>query len=318
MLASGLIFVAGTVGLVLLPLSVACIRKNILVSAAIIFVVLCLVLSGYYLYRYYRGEEVLDLPLQGAFWDPDNTEELVPGYEEASIPKWVNWTAIGIGMGSFSSLLATQLRRWPLAGEAFLIWSCIGHFLLMAILWLFYDRCVLVLVPSAIALLLASKPALRRGVALPFLALFGVVSLVVVRDHLEYNSALWKAVQELRDMGVPDSEFDGGYVVNGWLQYAHAENTRRNKEGYLMIPMLGFDPEPELRYQISDDIGENHQLVKSIPYKRWLGRSGRLTRGPPESAATPATKRKSKTDLDLGLLSPPAFGSGGGCRELVA
>jgi hypothetical protein len=106
-------------------------------------------------------------------------------------------------------------RRLQSPGEAFLGWLALGHFLLMAILWLFYDRYALVLLPSAIGLLLAGKSALRLPLALACITVFGAVSVVGVYDHLQYNTALWQAVDTLRQRGVPDADIDGGYIVNG-------------------------------------------------------------------------------------------------------
>ena len=46
-------------------------------------------------------------------------------------------------------------------------------------------------------------------------------SVAATRDHVRYNAALWGAVDRLLKRGVPASDLNGGYVVNGWLQYAH-------------------------------------------------------------------------------------------------
>src|SRR5260370_5857091 len=92
---------------------------------------------------------------------------------------------------------------------------------------------------------------LRPGVAVVLLAGFGILALVGVRDHLAYNGAVWQAVDEVRQMGVKDSEIDGGYMVNGWLQYSHPENAHREEDGRIMIPWLNA-VDLELPYQISN------------------------------------------------------------------
>jgi len=158
----------------------------------------------------------------------------------------------------------------------------------MMILWLFYDRYALVVLPLVIGLVLSGEVSLRPTLMLVFVAVFGGVSFVGVHDHLQYNQALWQAVDVLRQRGVPESDIDGGYVVNGWLQYAHPENAPRDEQGNILVPWLTTNINP-LRYQIANLPVPHWRLVKAIPYHRWLGRSGTiciLERNPrPPSAA---------------------------------
>jgi hypothetical protein len=132
----------------------------------------------------------------------------------------------------------------------------------------------LVLLPSVIGLVLARIPPLRLTLALVFILMFGGVSLVGVRDHLQYNQALWKAVDILRQRGVPDADIDGGYIVNGWLHYAHPENAPRDAQGNILVPWLTTTS--SLRYQIANIPLPGWQLVYTLPYHRWLGRSGTI------------------------------------------
>jgi hypothetical protein len=313
MLVKTLGFVAGAVGLALLPLSAACFSKKILARAGVIFTLLALTLfAGIKWWEI----EYDHLPLApGETWAFDElgaTEPLVPGYTDPPIPEWLSWVAMVLGWASFSLLLATQVRRRYSPAEAFFLWLAVGHCLVMAVLWLFYDRYALVLLPPAILLVLAARPGIRPRVAIVLLSLFGLIAVVGVRDHLEYNSALWNAVGELRESGAGDAEIDGGYVVNGWLQYAHPENAHRDEEGKIMIPGVNTQDE-ELRYQISNAPRANWKAhpglgastvghgasplgtgpfsataalitgraeiwkpLKRIPYQRWLGRSGNI------------------------------------------
>jgi hypothetical protein len=349
LLMAGLAFVAGALGMALLPLTLACIRKGIVGRAVGSLAVLALILFVGYLAGVDYGSTI-ELPLnEHAVWALDtlgDTQHQAPGYGEGEEQHWPSWVAMGIGCGSFAIflavlvfgsstttsgplpqarslfsriasqikgraiILARQLGRTRQPGEAYLIWMIIGHYLLLAILQLFYDRCALELVPLGIVLLLAGKPVLRLPVALVFLALFAGISIVGVCDHLAYNSALWNAVGDLRDSGVPASEIDGGYTVNGWLQYAHPENAHRDEEGNIRIPKVNAGDEPaepglgattiglgasplgtapfsataalitvradELPYRVSSVIAEGWKPLKSFPYRRWLGRSGNV------------------------------------------
>ena len=102
----------------------------------------------------------------------------------------------------------------------------------------------------------------------------GVMSLVGVRDHLDYNRALWGAVQHLWSTGVAPADFDGGYVVNGWLQYAHPEHARRDAAGAAQVPSVTTQTPTD--YRISNHAPEGWTVVSSFPYTRWAGRSGRV------------------------------------------
>jgi hypothetical protein len=147
------------------------------------------------------------------------------------------------------ALMLVLAARQP--GQALLFWMMLGQYGLIVLLWLYYDRYALVLVPLAIAALLAARPKLCAGVAVVLLAGFGTISLVGMRDHLAYNAALWQAVADLRRQGVRDADINGGYMVNGWLQYAHPENAHLDQYGRKRIPWFNTD-DIELRYQISN------------------------------------------------------------------
>ena len=117
--------------------------------------------------------------------------------------------------------------------------------------------------------------------AIPRLALVGLAaftffSFVGVRDHLEYNSALWQPVNRLLAQGVPASEINGGYLVNGWLQYAHAENARLNEKGYVLVPWVNDSKSNLSRYLVSNSLNPDYLLVEEFLYRRWLGRSGSI------------------------------------------
>jgi len=145
----------------------------------------------------------------------------------------------------------------------------------IVLLWLFYDRYALVLLPSGIGLLLTGQVSPRPTLMLMFIALFGGVSFVGVHDHLQYNQALWQAVDALHQRGIPDADIDGGYVVNGWLHYAHPDKAPRDERGNILVPGLTTKLNP-LRYQIANFPLPTWRLVKTIPYQRWLGRSGTI------------------------------------------
>src|SRR5205814_9569780 len=102
-----------------------------------------------------------------------------------------------------------------------------------------------------------------------------ILAMVGMRDHLEYNRAVWNGVAYLRDHGAKDSEIHGGWPINGWLQYAHPENApKQNNKGQIRVPWV--NDKFLLPYQIANQPVDGWRQLTHIPYKRWLGRSGSI------------------------------------------
>jgi hypothetical protein len=286
-------FVTGAVGLALWPLSIACLHRGLTRRVAVSvlglgFVFLALVLTD----RPYIPP--LSSGSTWAFFELGATEPLVPGFQPPAFPSWWRALVIFVAGGSTAIFLATLPRRFSHPGEAFLGWVTLGHFLLMAILWLFYDRYALVVLPSAIGLLLTGGISPRPLPTLVFLVLFGGVSVVGVRDHLQYNQALWQAVALLRQRGVPDADIDGGYIVNGWLHYAHPHNAPRDERGNILVPGLTTARNP-LRYVIANRFLPQWRVVTTMPYQRWWGRSGTIYILERSASALPAPAGEGKS-----------------------
>ena len=240
MLGETLALMAGTLGLALLPLSIACLGAHTVRRASLYSVALVLVLAALYAagLRY-------PLPLMtGSTWalnELGGTSLLVPNYSLPPVPALICWTALVVGAVSLATATAAMTRRRWTAGELFLILAMGGHFLLIALIWLINDRYALVLVPYAIAVLLAARPRLHRATAGFGLMIVMIVTIAGIRDHLSYNRALWTAVDALHQSGIPARDINGGYIVNGWLQYVHPEHAYRNARGNIEIPWVNGD-----------------------------------------------------------------------------
>jgi hypothetical protein len=104
---------------------------------------------------------------------------------------------------------------------------------------------------------------------------FLILGMIGVRDHLAYNRALWSAVSYLHEQGVKDIDIDGGYVVNGWLQYAHPQNAKRDNHGDVQVNWVNAK-DLQGPYRISNHPMNQCQAMKVIQYHRWLGRSGSI------------------------------------------
>jgi hypothetical protein len=96
------------------------------------------------------------------------------------------------------------------------------------VLWFFYDRYYLPLVPAVIAIILVADagagdaPRYAR-IAATLIALLFVLDVTGTRDTLAYARAVHAMQARLVAAGVPQHEIDAGYVENGWLLYAHPE-----------------------------------------------------------------------------------------------
>jgi hypothetical protein len=264
----------GWLGLALLPLTLAACRRQLLRRTGAIALGLAVGFGALLL----MGAR-FTLPLEeGAMWRFDGigfAPLLVPFYAAAATPPWIPWAALTLAVGSASAALAVIFtgRRWT-PGEPFLIWMVLGHAGLMVVLWLINDRYVLVLVPIAVALVLAARPPLDLRIAGAVLLLFAAISVAGLVDHLRYNEALWTAVSHLDRRGIPASDVDGGYMVNGWRQYAHPEHAPRDARGAVNVPWVNGDA--DLPYAVANSAPPGWTTVERIPYQRLLGPAGHI------------------------------------------
>jgi len=278
---------AGTLGVALLPLAAAALRRDTARAAMLPLAALVLLALAAWLFG-------VDWPpaLAPSFtWTHGElgaTEALVAARPAPTFPALLASALTATGFASSALLTGIAWRRLA-APAAFLAWSFLGHLGLLAVLWLFYDRYLLAMLPLAIVLVLTARPPLRRGVLTAGIALLGLLSVVGVRDHLAYNAALWRTVDVLRAHGVPDAQIDAGYAVDGWLHFARPENAPRGPDGEPFYPWLTA-PGGLLPYQVANQPLPGWHVLETVAFERWLGRSGQLyvlTRGhdptvPPE------------------------------------
>jgi hypothetical protein len=82
------------------------------------------------------------------------------------------------------------------------------------------------------------------------------------------------AVEHLHSIGIQPADFDGGYVVNGWLQWAHPERARRNAAGAVEVPWVNV--KAMTPYRISNHAKPGWKVIASFPYTRWAGKSDQV------------------------------------------
>src|SRR5688572_25565062 len=264
-------FLAGALGLALLPVSAAIVERCRLGVVIIVLVVLCAAVATLLSVGVSHSPPLIG----GQTWWPGElgaTEPLVPDYDRPATPAWWVSLVTAVTLTSASVLVERSARRLD-TPDTFLLLQMFGQFLLVALLWLFYDRYALVLVPVALVLALRGGPIVRPRITGALVIVGVLVSLVGVRDHLEYNRALWTAVAHLEAMGIKPADFDGGYIVNGWLQYAHPERARRDPAGSVQVPGVNSSAATSL-YRISNRATPEWKVIASVPYRRWATRSG--------------------------------------------
>jgi Dolichyl-phosphate-mannose-protein mannosyltransferase len=180
-------------------------------------------------------------------------------------------------VAAFSSItvVVASFRAWTVReADWFVAWMFLGLALLSALLWLYNnDRYGLIYIPVASSFLLGRAASIRLLPAVSGLAIYAAFSVVSTIDHKAYNQALWSSVERLRSGGVPVAEIDGGYTVNGWLQYVRPEQAHREPDGRITIPL--FNDMPAVAYTISNSPLAGREIVDTVSYSGWAS-SGNL------------------------------------------
>ncbi len=268
---NGLIFLAGAVGISLLPLTCSsriANKQTIIIFAALLLLVLIAHLCsvGY------------SLPLNtGSAWEwngINSPQELIPNHTPIRDPAGLT-AVLFIALASSAILIGCSVKQQWEVSKLFLLLLIVLSFAEMVVLWLFNDRYALPIFPLAIALLLASECQQRTWLAISSLCVFAVYSLIGEHNVCSYNHAVWSAVAELRARGIGDNQIDGGYVVNGWLHYAHPENAPRDESGQVYVVGMTTTSRT-LPFQISEKPVAGRELLDTIKYNQWLGPGGEL------------------------------------------
>lgn len=272
-LAMNLILVVGTLGVALTPLALGTVSKESVRTAGRMVIVVGVALLAIALIGWDAP-----VPLQpGSMWSLQElglTQSLVGMPPDRSLPAW--WpVATRVLTTLMLCLVLAPVVREGLAKEAMpLLWGIAGYFVLMAVLWFFHDRYVLPLVAMVVALRLGTCPLVRPKLAVLGLCAFATVSMLGTWEHLQYNRALWSAVSWAERAGVPRRELDGGYVVNGWLLYAHPEHALRTPTGDVLVPWINEGMIQ--RYAILNGVPAGVRILHTERYRRLLAPPGIL------------------------------------------
>jgi hypothetical protein len=270
----GLVSAAATLGLASILWTVGTLRRRDIFESKIVFAAVLLVLTG----SLAAGVGYYPPLNPGETWsihELGKSESLVPNAEPPAMPVWMSWMLGILFYPSFALAALFLLRRPREPGMAAVQWLVGLAFLEICVLGLFYDRYFLMILPFVAAAVLSRGGFSRPHAALITGALFLTVSMIGVRDHLAYNQALWTAVARLRERGVREADIDGGYMVNGWLQYAHPENAKKDEKGGVLVNNVNAS-NLKVPYQLSNRPLEGWMTIDAVPYGRWFGRSGAI------------------------------------------
>ena len=274
MIVETLLFAVVLMGIALLPISAGLLRRGIVRRTAC---VLALLATAWIVAS--RAGFAVWFPFEpGAIWalrEIGATASFVPGWQPDPLPWWATTSAVAVSLSSAAILVAAWPRGALREAEKFLMWNIAAQALLVAVLWLQGgERYALAFVPLTAAFILARRPPQRSGPTIACIVVYAAITLAGARDHLDYDRAVWSAVADLRVGGIAPADIDGGYVVNGWLQYLHPEDAYRDASGRIIVPML--NDHAELPYTVADRPMPNRAIVRMYPYTGWLRSSGHI------------------------------------------
>ena len=192
---------------------------------------------------------------------------LLPGWVPPAVPFAATLVATMSCWVAFVRIGSSAVRPAPPSSATRLLWLTIGGLVLMtAVLWLASDRYVLPFLPPALALVLGRSTRVSWRRAAIVLGLYAGFGLVGLRDRTQAQHAIWSAVDDLRQSGVPVSQIDAGYVVNGWLQYAHPEQANRDESGKVAVP--GVNDAPLLPWVVAATHLPNTAIIREYRFGR--------------------------------------------------
>jgi hypothetical protein len=140
---------------------------------------------------------------------------------------WLNYPLLAFSLFSFAGIVIKVIDVARIEKSLrLLVWYALSHFGLIMIVWLFdawgSDRYSIALLPPLIVLL--AGPQLRLTTTAAGIAALFLVGMLVTWSETQNNRAAAEALAWLRTRGIPFSDIDAGYALDGWYLYAHPEN----------------------------------------------------------------------------------------------
>jgi 4-amino-4-deoxy-L-arabinose transferase-like glycosyltransferase len=144
---------------------------------------------------------------------------------------WLVWPrklVLGISLSGAMVLVAALVdglwrwKHWIQGSATVLLLNGLGQLLLLEVLWLFYDRYYLPLLPGSAALLASYLKPTKPVTALILAGAlsWGAIAVTGTTDMFRFSVAVAEARMWLLRRGIAPEHIDAGYVLNGWWLYA--------------------------------------------------------------------------------------------------
>jgi len=178
-----------------------------------------------------------------------------------------------VGTGLVAALIAAfpELRRTEWKAGRVLLAAGLLHFALINLLWVYYDRYYLILMPALIYVAAAplQDRRLRAWPAVIPLLIWGVISITGTRDVLTTNAFAAGMVRDLESQGVRPFDIDSGYSLNAWRLYVHPENLPPDANPHTDVPFVSTDKSRPYRIVTVPPAGYDILRSEKLPAAFW-------------------------------------------------
>ena len=178
------------------------------------------------------------------------------------LPSWVNYPLLVFSLFS-SALIILKLFDVAVTQERLrvFVWYALCHFGLIMAIWLFdawgSDRYSIVLLPPLVVILANSH--LKSKTTIIGIAALSLIAMLVTWSETQNNRAAAAGLAWLREKGIPFSEVDAGYALDGWYLYAHPENLAPGQLADRDVPFVTTNEKK--RYVIATSPIENYRVL---------------------------------------------------------
>jgi hypothetical protein len=192
---------------------------------------------------------------------------------QRQLPFWSRGAVLAVSLSGAAAILSALwdgLRHWPRKVRkpaTVLLLNSLLQGSLLGVLWLFYDRYYLPLLPGVIALLVG---ALRQTRTLPIIGLtgmllWGTIAVSGTIDQFHRQATVADTHAWLLRQGVAPENIDAGYAMNGWWLYAHARGGQPSRGHEPDVPWItGWTLLP---YRITGAAESPYTVVYSVPWR---------------------------------------------------